>query len=65
MINPREKIRELLDRDLSHAKDSIARAEYQLKRMPFDHDTRNALEGYRVWESEIETAIIWLNRIGT
>lgn len=65
MRSPREVIRKILNDDLSLSKDSIARAELQLRRMPFDHDTRDALERYRVWESETQMALIWLDRVGT
>ena len=65
MKNPRDVIRELLDNSLSNARDAIARAEQQLRRMPFDHDTRDALERYKDWEYETKTAIAWLNGIGT
>jgi len=65
MKNPRDVIRKLLDTSLSNARDEIARAEQQLRRMPFDHDTRDALERYKDWEYETETAIAWLNGIGT
>ena len=65
MKNPRDVIRKLLDTSLSNARDEIARAEQQLRRMPFDHDTRDALDRYKDWEYETETAIAWLNGIGT
>jgi len=65
MKNPRDVIRKLLDTSLSNARDAIARAEQQLRRMPFDHDTRDALERYKDWEYETETAIAWLNGVGT
>ena len=60
MKNPRDVIRKLLDTSLSNARDAIARAEQQLRRMPFDHDTRDALERYKDWEYETEIAITWL-----
>lgn len=57
---PEETIRKLLNDSLSNARDAIARAEAQLKRMEFDHDTRDALENYRIWEKETLAAIEWL-----
>ena len=35
--------------DLDNAKDNLARAEMQQKRMPYDHDNNNALVRYQDW----------------
>jgi hypothetical protein len=58
-MSVQETILKVLERDLSHAQDEIARAEMQLHRMPFDHDLRNALEQYRRWKLDTEKAIKW------
>ncbi len=60
MRSPQQTITGLLAHSLSHAQDSIARAEIQLKRMPFDHDTRSALETYKIWEQETKDAIEYM-----
>jgi hypothetical protein len=57
MSDTKAYIQKLIENDLGNARDNIARAEMQLKRMPFDHDTRDALERYRKWESEAQTAL--------
>lgn len=60
---PQETILKVLENDLSNAQDNIARAEEQLRRMFYDHDTRNALERYRQWrqwEFNTKRAIEWL-----
>lgn len=63
MKTPKETILKVLSDSLGTARDAIVRAEMQLKRMPFDHDTRDALERYKVWEAETVAAIAWLNGV--
>lgn len=63
MKTPKETILKVLNDSLGNAQDAIARAEMQLKRMPFDHDTRDALERYKVWETETLAAIKWVNEV--
>lgn len=54
----RETISKVLHMDLDHARDAIARAEMQQKRMPFDHDNNSALERYREWLLKTQRALV-------
>jgi len=61
-MSVRETIKDLLQHSLDHAEDAINRAQYQLTRMPFDHDTRDALEDvYKPWRERTKEAINYLN----
>lgn len=62
---PEEVIMAALYQSLNHAQDNISRAKMQLERMPFDHDTRNALRRYEEWEAETLAALVWIQRFAT
>lgn len=62
MKSPKETIENALNRELSRARDNIARAEMQLIRMPFDHDTRSTLKRNDEWEFDIVAALAWISK---
>lgn len=58
----RETISRVLHMDLDHARDAVARAEMQQKRMPFDHDNNTALERYQEWLLKTQRALVAIFR---
>ena len=61
-MSVREIIKKELEASLSHAEDNVQRAQRQLIRMPYDHDTRDALENiYKPWREKAQKAIDYLN----
>jgi hypothetical protein len=58
-----QTIRRVLEMDLGHARDAVARAEMQQARMPFDHDNSDALDRYRNWKLSTEQALWAVNGV--
>lgn len=59
-MSVRITILNLLEHSIGNARDAISRAEIQLKRIPFDHDTRDSLESYKLWEQRNQEAIDYI-----
>jgi hypothetical protein len=58
----RETISRVLHMDLDHARDAVARAEMQQKRMPFDHDNMATLGRYQGWLLKTQRALVAIFR---
>lgn len=59
----KETILRVLQADLSNAQDNVNRAEAQLRRMFYDHDTRDTLYRYQQWAFETQAAIDWIKNL--
>ena len=61
-MSVRSTIGNMLQDNLARAEAAIKQAQYQLTRMTYDHDTRDALENiYIPWRDRVKEAIDYLN----